>query len=253
MPRTRSVSFSRAARSFHRKARKVIEELEIYPRRHTWLDVTLTALLNRALNTVESIALLSDRQCGADADALSRSVVEIWIVIRWITNKDSHERARKYGAFEGKLIQHAVEALKTHNPGLQVPQHPQHAAIVEAASAYRNHIYWAGPVRMMAEEPDEHEVTPQGAPIDLNWFYDVPYFMSSWHIRSNAMGVRDLYPDFSAPIRFKTGSNDRLCEQAVVLATNCLTLIMLRLGREWGLDISARLESLWRREILSLI
>ena len=67
---------------------------------------------------------------------------------------------------------------------------------------------------MMAEEPDEHEVTPQGAPIDGNWFYDVPYFMSSWHIQSNAMGVRDLYPDFSVPIRFKTGSDNRLCEQA---------------------------------------
>jgi hypothetical protein len=247
------VTLTKAVRAFNLAVRGIIEDTHVYPRTGTWLDVTLGALLNRASNTVDSIAQLTEKDYAADADALSRIVVEIWIVVRWITNKDCHERAKRFGAFEGKLIQHAVEALKAHSPNLQIPQHTQHDAIVDAANQYRSHLYWAGTVRSMAEEPDEQQVTPAGDPINLNWFYDIPYFMTSWRIHSNAMGVRELYPEWLAPIRLKSGSDVRLCEQALVLATNCLTLILIRVGDAWGLNINSQVEALWRDRVFALL
>ncbi len=246
-------AFAQAASNLVLKVQQMLEELEIHPRRNSSLDLVLAALLNRTINTHRSLCSLCDYRQGADAYVLARVIVEIWIVVRWITNTESEERARKFGLFEGKLIQHASETLKKHSPTLQIPQHPEHDFIAEAAAKYRNHVYWAGTVRELAEEQDQHEIAPTGSPLTLSWYYDVPYFISSWYVHSNVMGVRSLLPEPSRPFQFNDGNDPGLCEQALVLSTSSLVMTVVRIDKVWGLGIGERLEQLWQSDFSPLL
>jgi len=70
-------------------------------------------------------------------------------------------------------------------PGL-IPQNPNQEIITEAANLYGSHVYWAGPrsswrrqkrctvlLRIVHHYPN------------LIYFYEVPYFMTSWYVHSN--------------------------------------------------------------------
>lgn len=243
----------RSAEIIVSRMREVIEDLEIFPRRSSYLDPVVTALLNRAFNTHKSVSVICNSQAGADAYVLARVIVEILIVIRWLTNAESEKRARKFGEFEGKLIQRAIEMIRTGNPSLHIPQHPEQDLIDEAAMKYQGHIYWAGPLSTLAEEDDRWETTGTGSPLNLSWYYRVPYFVASWYVHSNVMGVRSLTPQPLRPIKFLDDNDESLCQQALVLSTNCLALILIRIDKVWDLGIADLVEQLWRDDFLPLL
>ncbi len=182
MPNNRLPEFIQAARSFHDRIYNIYEAC-VYPRGNSELDSVLLSLVNRTLNALKSLVMLSESQYAADANVLTRVIVEIWIVVRWITNKDSFNRDRKFTQFEAKGIERTMEVLITHDPTVLIPQNPNQEIITEAASLYSSHVHWAGTTKSMAEETEEVD----SSFTDLIYFYEVPYFMTSWYVHSNVM------------------------------------------------------------------
>jgi len=214
------------------------------------LDLYLIALARRALRLHEAIIELWEKGLEPEANILARALCEVWIVVRWITNKDKEDRAMRYAGFEAKLIQHIGKVLPKHDPSLKMPRHREHEMIAEAAAEYSSHTSWAGvTLRTMAEEPDTIEKLPSGEPLDATWFYDVLYFFHSCYVHSNALGTRGLTPYVGEPSSMgsrnpKYAKQDRLF--TLFSSTGYVTMIFCRLAQVWSLSIGDKIEGEWK-------
>ncbi len=232
-----------------KEIRTSVNELQIFPRRFPELDRVLFGLLNRSLNTVESLLLLGRESRGADAMALSRVAIEIWIIVRWITNKDQFARAQKFAFFESKLVERTVAMIRTHDPNTTIPGRLERIELANVADKYSSHIHWAGTVRAMAEEAEEVDNTIS----DTLYFYNVPYFMSSWYAHANVAGVGEVVPDWGVPFSLKTASQPHLCEMSLVVAMNCAALTTMRICDTLKLNASGRVQDSWNKWISPLL
>jgi hypothetical protein len=84
--------------------------------RQSWADGTVSALVRRSLRLARAVVLLADAGFGADAQALSRSLIESWIVLRWVTNQDSENRGRLFWGFEAKQKERFAEVVNKYPP-----------------------------------------------------------------------------------------------------------------------------------------
>jgi hypothetical protein len=249
MPDKELTDLIEAIEKCSRELRKIVDSVQVYPRKIPELDQVLLALLNRALNTLNSVILLVREERGADATVLSRVVIEIWIVVRWITNKEELLRAQRFAYYSNKMVERTVSMMKHHDPHAVIPPSLETAEIAEAADQYSSHIHWAGSVKMMAEEPEELDQTLTM----MLYYYEVPYFMSSWYVHSNVMGVREVVPEWGVPFTLKSDRVPSLCHMALVMATNCAVLTTIRVGHTLKLEISEKAQTSWNNCVIPLI
>src|ERR1700722_11667895 len=96
--------------SVHRKARRLtlltgrieaaFERKEVYLRKWSHSDTALAAIFRRSTKTTRAITHLARLGFGTDALALSRSLIDSWITVRWMTNRDSEARSRQFWGFQ---------------------------------------------------------------------------------------------------------------------------------------------------------
>jgi len=88
-----------AKRELKRLLRKVgafIDNQAIYPRGNVFLDKVVAAHVSKALNVAQSIIALIDAGFSEEAFGVSRTMVEIALNLRYITNRNSEQRAQRF-------------------------------------------------------------------------------------------------------------------------------------------------------------
>jgi hypothetical protein len=95
---------------------RAFERKDMYLRGVSKADVAVGALLRRSARMTRAIVALGKLGFGADAVALSRSLIDHWIVLRWITNQDSEARARLFWFFEAKQKERVGEVINKYPP-----------------------------------------------------------------------------------------------------------------------------------------
>jgi hypothetical protein len=100
-----------------------IEELEDYlnkldmiPASCQYRNAVILALLSKALTVGRAICVLVDGGFPAEAFAMSRTLIEIYFCVRYISNKDTEARAATYANYHARVRQEWQTIIMKYYP-----------------------------------------------------------------------------------------------------------------------------------------
>jgi hypothetical protein len=80
------------------------------------LSVIPYMFLRKAFHVHQAVMALCKAGMASEAYALSRIMVEMFIVLRWITNQNQNARAKEYGYFAAKRKEYWANILQRYYP-----------------------------------------------------------------------------------------------------------------------------------------
>jgi hypothetical protein len=147
-------------------ATKYLNELELYPRgRGIFLDGVVLAILSKSIRVGGAICLLVEHDFHSEAFALSRTMLELALYARYISNADSFKRSEMFVKFVAKDREGWAKVLSKYYPAVVPNLHPKHAQMLEIAKEFKDPHRWSGKsVRDLAMEDEAFETLPDGGP-----------------------------------------------------------------------------------------
>ena len=165
------------------------------------------ALLSKALTTGRAVCALVDAGFAGEAFGLSRTLIELFLTIRYISNRDTEKRSKEYVEYVAKSQEYVIAVAAKHLPGKVLP--PLEPQFVEMAKKYRRPHSWSqlhgGHVKAMAMEPDAYEVDAQGTPIVQDFDYEHVYSQTSHFVHATIISL--LGHGVSAGEQFRVRAN----------------------------------------------
>ena len=168
-------------RRFVAYAKSVVNETRYYPPAHGYRYMLALVLYSKCITVAEAILVLLDAGFGDEAFGMTRTLVDIFIALRYIANKDADERAKRYAEFAAKSSAvwnevtelywpHRVQILDEHTKRL--------------AATYKSPHQWSGETaKTMALEPDTVDVDPDtGEPANHSVAYSITYRWTSHNV-----------------------------------------------------------------------
>jgi hypothetical protein len=208
-------------REMKRLLRKIvifIDNQNLYPRGHVFLDKVVLAHVSKSLNVAQSIMALIDAGFPEEAFGMSRTMVEIAFNLRFITNRNSEQRAKRFvhylSRWKMELMRRALKHFYRMDAngnwvldaeGERIPSHTK-AELRQMLKQYEMHAKIArkfpkgtswtdtgrkksrGGARMMAMEPDKYE-SVNGVPMIWEFDYDWMYFWTSQYVHATAVSM----------------------------------------------------------------
>lgn len=193
------------------KTRRFFNTRQYYARGHIFLDKVVLAHISKSLSVAQGVMCLIDAGLAEEAFGLSRTMVEIALNLRFITNRYSERRAKRFVHYFARWKMELIRrTLKHYNAsakeqGVTVTYtKPQlrkmmkdYKQLLKIARKYPNRTSWTetknkkaskGGVWRMAMEPDRYE-TLQGAPFKWEFDYDWIYFWTSQYVHVSAIAL----------------------------------------------------------------
>ena len=201
-----------------RKIVMFFDSQDLYPRGRVFLDKVVLAHVSKSLNVAQSVMALIDAGFPEEAFGMSRTMVEIALNLRFITNRNSEQRAKRFvhylSRWKMELVRRSLKHFyRTDSKGnwvldakgekipnytkaklrKMVRNYPMHAKI---ARKYPKRTSWTethnrkskGGVWMMAMEPDRYE-SVNGMPLKWEFDYDWMYFWTSQYVHATAVSM----------------------------------------------------------------
>jgi Family of unknown function (DUF5677) len=229
--------------TFIRQIENAFVAKAVFPR-NCYPDKSLTRLFRRATTTATAIARLTRSGYGADALGLTRSLIDDWLVVRWITNKETEVRGTLFFDFWAKQLERVSDLSEQYGPEDQEIV-PLTATVEERAAQFKK---WStlGPTAKQMEE--EEEVLDPGSTMQFarGWTYDVLFFLTSCYIHPTAIGVRHRGLPMRSVLSFDRANEDSEAEQALVAVGAFVAQIANRISVFWGLNLTGQIEAYWR-------
>lgn len=240
---------SRATLLITGRVEQVFTEKGIYLRRTSYSDVALGALLRGACRTSRAIVSLAQSGYGAATLALARSVIDSWITIRWLTNKDTDSRTRRFLAFDSKLRERIIQLIGTHYPTVDLRRYGGNKRHDRQALEFKKWSAWGPGIKDMAKETEEFDGSLTGA-ASPTWTYDIPFFISSYYLHPTSLGLNHHLQKPGETFNFDLRlDEDKMAGQGLMSTVQCVMLSGLRVAHFWGLDVDDMLICLWDRYI----
>lgn len=177
-------------RRFIRYAKSRVNEARIYPPNNRHRYLVALALYSKSITVAEATLILIDAGFNDEAFGMTRTLVDIFITMRYIANKDTDERSQRYAEFSAKNSAVWGEVAKTYWPQLGQSLSERTKRI---AASYPSPHRWSGKsVKEMALEPDTIEVHPDtGKPFDHDFAYRVIYHWTSHYVHPTIGSLRN--------------------------------------------------------------
>jgi len=129
---------------------KAIASLERYLNRSQITPATgllrsavLLPLLSKALTVGRAICVLVDAGFPAEAFGMSRTIIEMFFTVRYITNKDTERRAERYVKYHARVRVEWKKIIDEHFPATAQQLGELNDEILEKAGEYNSRIRWA--------------------------------------------------------------------------------------------------------------
>jgi len=251
-----------------RKIVTFIDNQRIYPRGHVFLDKVVLAHVSKTLNVAQGIMALIDAGFPEEAFGLSRTMVEIALNLRYITNRNSEQRAKRFVHYVARWklelmrrsLKHFYKTDKNGNwvldaNGEKIPNYTKadfrnmldkkrYATYQKMARKYPKRTSWTdtgskvskGGAWMMAMEPDKYE-TVNGVPMKWEFDYDWMYFWTSQYVHATVVSMEDGHatrPTDPFVVRKPLRAGRSTADMAVFNAAVQLNKILLMAYRALG-------------------
>ncbi len=176
-------------RSFIAFAKLRLNEAWYYPPLNGYRYMVALALYSKCLTTAEAILVLLDANFSEEAFGMTRTLVDIFITLRYISNKETEERAKRYTQFSAKNSEVWTELTRIYWPQKLQPLDDRTKRI---AAKYPSPHQWSGKtVREMSLEPDTFEVdSVTGQPAVHDFDYRVIYRWTSHYVHPTIGALR---------------------------------------------------------------
>ena len=187
-----------------------------------FLDKVVLAHVSKAFNVAQSIMALVDAGFPEEAFGDSRTMVEIALNLRYITNRNSEQRAKRFVHYIARWKMELMRRGLKHfyrvdangnwvldSKGEKIPNYTKadfrnmlekkrYQSYVKTARKFPKRTSWSdtgsktsqGGVRMMAMEPDRYE-SVNGVPMKWEFDYDWMYFWTSQYVHATAVCMED--------------------------------------------------------------
>lgn len=167
-----------------------VNSARYYPPLNAYRYTVALALFSKCLTVAEATLALLDAGFSDEAFGMTRTLVDIYITLRYIANQDTEERAQLYYRFVAKDIHGWTDVIKDYWPQLLPPMDPR---IVAEASQYRSPHSWSGKnAKEMALEPDTFENDPAtGKPMVHDFPYRVIYRWTSHFVHPTIVALKN--------------------------------------------------------------
>ncbi|MGA3323832.1 MAG: DUF5677 domain-containing protein [Terriglobia bacterium] len=175
-----------------RHAKQALNRREFYPRSSSQLDLVLLALMSKSIITAEAVCSLVGAGYHEEAFGLTRTLVDLYFTVRYISNKDSLERAEKFANFFAKDYEGWLKIITKYYPTKHLDLRGDHTTMVTLAKSYRHPHKWTGlpdQTRRMAVEPSTHDKTPSGDPVDATFDYEAIYKWTSHYVHPTVVAL----------------------------------------------------------------
>jgi hypothetical protein len=204
-------------RSLLASATKYLNALELYPRgRGVFLDAVVLAILSKSMRVGEAICLLVEYDFHSEAFALSRTMLELALFARYISNADSFKRSETFVKYVAKDHEAWTNLISKYYPAAVPNFHPDHAKMLEIAKQFKDPHKWSGKnVRDLAMEDDAFETLPNGNPFRWEFDYEVIYKWTSHYVHGTVIAVDEHATGPRQPFRVKGGPNIRKGDMAL--------------------------------------
>ena len=231
----------------------LLDERQLWIRSNSPVDPVIGAYLSRAFEIMNSILILAGRNRGHDCQVLARSALELFIELRYITNRDTWERSKRFAKFEAKEIVHARDKY-IRRTAVDLSYIRNWEKFEEVAKEFPSAHHWeyrqrlkggkaeVVPVKLreMAEEGEELDPTLG----DIEWAYDFAYGIASDFVHPRPVGMRAHVAEARLTLRRSVGQ-DSWTETAVVLAVYSFSLSIKRAILFWDLkDLAEKHEQI---------
>jgi hypothetical protein len=193
-----------------------MNEQQFHPRGNVLLDRVVLALVSKAVKVSQAVTCLIDAGLPEEAFGLSRTLVEVALSLRFITNRYCERRARRFVRYVGKWkvqMMHRLARLTVlDNAGRSQPKYtrkqlqkmmPDYKLMLKWARAYPPSpaAHWSqtrygkkgkkgrsSSARTLAEEADGYEKV-NGARINWQFDYEWIYSWTSQFVHATAASM----------------------------------------------------------------
>jgi len=218
-----------------------LNAMEVIPATRQCRSAVILGLLSKALTVSRAICALVDARFPAEAFAMSRTIIEIYFIVRYIGNKDTEARAKRYIKYHARVRQEWQTIIKKFYP--TKPSHEFQLAddILEIAKEFKSKAHWTetgGQVKLMALEDDPVEVDEHGQPEKSDFDYDALYFWTGQFVHATVDGVE---AHFSEPgdifkVRARNWLDKERAEDALFNVAASLNKLFIRACRVMNED-----------------
>jgi hypothetical protein len=175
-------------RKFVAYAKATLNKAWYYPPISGYRYIAALALYSKCITVAEAIIALLDAGFTDEAFGMTRTLVDIFISLHYIANKDTDNRAKLYCQFFAKDIAEWGKVITQYWPH---QTQPLDARTLRLAANYRNPHRWSGvPVKDMALEPDTVEIDPAtGKAMVHDFAYCVVFRWTSHYVHPSIVAL----------------------------------------------------------------
>lgn len=218
-----------------------INDLKYWPSIDTSLGIVVWALVSKSLVVGRAICVLVEQGFYEEAFGLSRTVLDLFFTVHYITNKDSENRASRFAHFGAKDKVEWIKIITKHYPGEDLSNVPNLDAVLKEAKKYPSPHRWTGmgdQTKKMAIEDDEYEKDANGDPVNFEFDYEVIFKWTSHFVHPTVIALRSHATDRPGLFRvhaFKEQGNNFKSLALFFVVTN-INKIMICTLRKFEID-----------------
>ena len=202
-----------------------LNKLRLVPATRRLRSAVILPLLSKALTVSRAICVLIENGFPAEAFATSRTLLDILFIVRYITNKDTEQRAERYVKYHARVRKEFFNVTQKHFPKTRL--RALDPFTLAAASEFKSKGNWTGEpaqARMMALEEDSVEFDEYGKGLTSQFDYEGLYFWTSQHVHATVEGIDGHAGKSGEVFRVRSRRRDeRPCASGALFIT-CVTL-----------------------------
>jgi hypothetical protein len=182
----------KAARQAVARIRFFVDERAYCPREGFQLDIALLGLLSKSIRFAEAACQLVAGGFHEEALALSRSVLEVFLTTRYITNKRSEQRAHSYLRFCAAHVVNVEEVFARFLTGARRRSRTEVTGrLLRVGRRIKRRKIWVS-IAKMAREPhrDRRDLERDGRPLDVEFHYEGIYEYLSHYAHGTSVSLQ---------------------------------------------------------------
>lgn len=178
-------------RKFLSYAKRLVNDAWYYPPSYGYRYIVALALYSKCITVGEATLVLLDAGFSDEAFGMTRTLLDIFITLRYVVNNDTDNRAQRYAEFSAKDSEEWAKVVMDYWPNMAKPLD---ARTRRLAATFPNPHRWSGKsAKEMLYEPDTLEVDPAtGKPTVLHHFYyRASYRWTSHYVHPTISALRN--------------------------------------------------------------
>jgi len=195
------------------EVRIVIERLEEYinnsefiPAVRFFRSIIILGLISKALTVSRAVCVLVEAGFPGEAFGMSRTLIDIFLTIRYISNRDTEVRAKQFAEFYAKDHEGWTKVIQKFYPAMTIPGGEFHENSLEIAKGYKSAHQWTGlgdQTKQMALEKDSYEFRPTGDPLNCEFDYEAIYKWTSFFVHATVSSLESHLTEAAEPFRVR--------------------------------------------------